>query len=301
LEGFQVDKHRSAAKERNIDARKRHLAGALVASALGKENEAILSEAKSLVNGWRGELDKALRSVPVEVLTDSERRGVRGARLRQSGPSWGLPFSLFFTLLGEIRRRSSKAVEPSELGQRVMHHYRSFFDAIGNVQARFTSEFDGSKINLATLKQIRASEAIRFSPSELADELAGAVHQERVNVSIARRWLAHIPAIATFGLAFWGKIYKLLDGERGLLGSIFDTLSPSFIIGTIFGVILVYALTALVIWLREIQKLDYKLNQAEQKTREKVRASGQEAVDQLDADVSGLFDEFEQLQSLVTQ
>lgn len=300
LEGFQAEKHRRAAKERNIDSRKRDLSGALVASALGDENEAILEESKKLVQGWRGELDKALRSVSVEVLNDSERSGVRGARLRQSGPSWGLPFSLFFTLLGEIRKRSAKAVEPTELGQRVMHHYRSFFDAIKNVRARFTSEFSGSKIKLATLKEIE-NDDLRISPSELAVDLQGAVQQEREPVSIGRRWLAHVPAIATLGLAFWGKIYNLLEGDRGILGSLFDTLSPQFIIGTILGVILVYAVTAFVIWLREIQKLDHRISTAEQKTRDVVRTKGQQAVDQLDADVKSLYDEFERLESLVAR
>ena len=298
LEGFQNAKHRRAAKERNIDSRKQDLTGSLVDSALGKENEAVLSEARTLVNGWRTELDKALRSVPVEILSDAERRGVRGARLRQAGPGWGLPFSLFFTLLGEIRRRSSKAVETTELGQRVMHHYRSFFEAIRNVHARFSSEFAGSKIQLASLDDLDSTELVSVTPSSLANELQDAVHQERERIPVARRWLAHVPAIGTLAMAIWGKIYNLLDG-RGILGSLFDTLSPAFIVGTILGVLLVYALTAFVIWLREIQKLDHQLTTAEQQTREKIRQTGQDAVNRLDADVKSLHDEYEELNGLI--
>ena len=65
--------------------------------------------------------------------------------------------------------------------------------------------------------------------------------------------------------------------------------------------ILVYAITAFVIWLREIQKLDHRISTAEQKTRDMVRTKGQQAVDQLDADVKSLYDEFEQLESLVAR
>jgi len=301
LEGFQEDKHRRKAKERNIDSRKRELAGSLVDSALGKENEAILSEAKTLVGGWRGELDKALASVPVEVLNDSERRGVRGSRLRQVGPGWGIPFSLFFTLLGEFGRRTKKAVEPSELGQRVLQHYRSFYDSIKNVRARFTSEFSGSKIRLATLKDMEADDALRVTPSELGTHLQEAVRQEREVIPLGRRWLAHVPALGTLVLAFWGQVYDVLDGSQGMIWSIIETLSPMFIISTILGVIFVYALTAFVIWLREIQVTDHAITLAEQQTREAVRKSGEQAIDQLDADVNELHDEFEQLESLVSR
>lgn len=301
LESFQIEKHRRAAKERNIDSRKRDLIETLADDALGKENEAILLEAKSLVLGWRGELDKALRSVPVEVLSESERRGVRGARLRQVGPSWGLPFSLFFTLLGEIRRRSSKAVEPSDLGQRVMYHYRSFFEAIKNVRARFTSEFAGSKINLTTLPELEAADIVRLSTKELGADLQRAVQQEREPVAISRRGLAHVPGLGALFLAFWGQIYDVLDGDAGIFGALFDSLSPTFIVGTILGVIFVYGLTAFVIWLREIQLVDHAVTTAEQRTRESVRETGQEAVDQLDEDVKLLYEEFEQLQELISR
>ena len=301
LEGFQEDKHRRKAKERNIDARKCELAESLVGSALGKENEAILSEAKVLVSGWRSELDKAIASVPVDILNDSERRGVRGSRLRQVGPGWGIPFSLFFTMLGEFGRRSKKSVEPTELGQRVLTHYRSFYDSIKNVRARFTSEFSGSKIRLATLKEMEADDALRVTPSHLGTHLQEAVRQEREVIPMSRRWLAHVPGIGTLLLTLWGQVHDVLDGRQGMLWAIFETLNPTFIIGTILGVILIYALTAFVIWLREIQKTDHAITIAEQETRDAVRKSGVEAIDQLDADVAALHAEFEQLESLVSR
>lgn len=299
LSGFQEDKHRRAAKERNIDARKRDLAEAVANSALGSENEAILMESRKLVQGWRGELDEALQCVPVEVLGESERRGVHGARLRQVGPGWGLPFSLFFTLLGEVRRRSSKAVVPADLGQRVMHHYRGFFEAVKNVRSRFESEFSGSKIRLTASGAVEPSSLSSVSPNRLGAGLLTVVQQERERIPLAQRWLAHIPGVATLVLAFWGQIYDILDGETGIFGALFEALSPTFIMGTILGVLLAYALTSFIIWLREVQKLEHKINHAEHSTRELVRKTGQDAVDQLDANVNNLYEEFERLEKLL--
>lgn len=302
LEGFQEDKHRRLAKERNLDARKRDLSESISSAALGQENELVLTESRKLVQGWRGALDAALQSVPVEILGDSERRGVHGTRLRQIGPRWGLPFALFFTLLGEIRRRRSQTVAPADLGQRVLHHYRGFFEAVKNVRARFESEFTGSSIRLAG-KTGRNSpivvDANRMSPLEAGGELQNVLQNDDASVPLRHRLFAHVPAMSTFVLAFWGQVYGILDGEMGLFGAIFDTLSPTFIIGTILGVLFVYGVTSLMIWLREIQKLDHRINQAEQATREMVRTTGKLAVDQLDANVNDLYEEFEMLQGIV--
>ena len=299
LATYKEEKHRRAAKELNIEARKRDLVESLAGSALGSENQSILTEARQLVQGWRGALDEALQSVPVEILGESERRGLYGARLRQVGPSWGLPFSLFFTLLGEIRKRSSKAVAVSDLGQRVMHHYRGFFEAVKNVRARFESEFQGSKIRIARMKRTTTTTSIARTPAETAKELQAVVQQERPQISYAQRCLAHIPGLGTLALTFWGQIYDILDGETGIFAALFETLSPTFIIGTILGVLLVYAGTTFVIWLREVQKLEHQIGQAEEATRDLVRKTGQDAVDQLDANVNSLYEEFEQLRALV--
>lgn len=307
LAGFQVEKHRRAAKERNIEARKRDLTETLMQSALGSENRQVLNEAKTLVQGWRSELDTALASVPVEILSDGERRGVRGARLRQVGPNWGIPFSLFFTLLGEVRRRSTTQVEPSTLGQRVMSHYRGFFDAIRNLQSRFASEFSGSTINLASL-QAPAHDLVQLTPSNLSEDLRRAVGDTDSMVSARRRCLAHVPAVMTLGLALWGKVHPVLESvlgesETGIiwttLTSLLGTLDPTFIIGTLLGTLLVYLMTAGVIWLREVQKVEHRITQGEQGTRERVRDAGDRAVDELDGDVRSLYSEFEQLDALM--
>ena len=307
LEGFQQEKHRRVAKERNIDARKKELFATLERMALCEDNRALLEEAGSLVTGWSRELETALAAVPIEVFTDSERRGVRGARLRLVGPNWGVPFSLFFTLIGEFRRRSATQVEPTELGHRVLAHYRGYFEAIENLEARFKSEFSGSEMNLGQL-QATQRRFERITPTGLGKKLREAVQHDQASVTVSRRGLAHFPAAVTLALAVWGKLHPVLEsaigqGESGLiwtsLKSLLSTLDPSFLIGTLVATIFVYLMTAGVIWLREIQKVEHRITLAEQQTREDVRACGSQAIARRNGDVQSLYAEFEQLNSLL--
>jgi GTP-binding protein EngB required for normal cell division len=305
LEGFQEAKHRRAAKELNIDARKRTLTGALGSSALGPDNQAILTETNALVHGWRGELDTALQCIPVEILSEAERRGARRNRLRQIGPAWGLPFSLFFTLLGELRRRNVKAVEPTEFGHRAVQHYRGFFEAIKNLQARYASEFSGSKIKLSPTDS-RSVELTRTSSADLTRIMQARLQSDNIIKPGSRKWMAHIPGLGVLVLAIWGKIYPILESTTNdsstvmsLVWSVFTALDPTFLIGVIAGVLLVYALTALVIWLREIQALDADIGQVEKAARDAIRNAGQQVVNELDADVQSLHEEFQQLEAMI--
>ena len=66
------------------------------------------------------------------------------------------------------------------------------------------------------------------------------------------------------------------------------------------GVLLVYAITAGVIWLREIQQLEEEISSAEGAAREVIRQAGQKAVEALNEDVQSLNDEFQQLERMIT-
>lgn len=299
LGSYREDKRRRAVKELNIDARKRDLMDTISTVALGSANQEVLRETRQLVQGWRGAMDEALQSVSVEILGESERRGLQGSRLRQVGPSWGLPMSLFFTLLGELRKRSSKSVVATEMGQRVRAHYRGFFEAVKNIQARFASEFEGSKIHLLSSDAVQASDVAPISIPELGQPLQQVIQQPRPNVGPMARLLAHVPALSTLGLAFWGRIYDYLDGETGILRTLFETVSPTFLIATVVGVLLVYAGTAFVIWLRETQRFEQQIVEAEEATREVVRRGGQDAIDALDADLNAMYEEYETLEKLL--
>ena len=308
---FQVDKHRRAAKERNIDSRKNQLASSLSEKALGDENRSILAETKALVEQWRGELDSAIRGIPVEILSERERRGSRRARLRQAGPTWGLPFSLLFTLLGEIRRASSRTLSSdfTELGARIYQHYRAFFEALANLRARFASELLGSNIADGVVPDEKFTTRITKATTE---KLAQQFHRQ-INTEIERpsRWwriVTHLPASGVLFIAFWTQVYPILrsvtgagDGFFGsLFSAIMNMLNPTFILGIMLSIVLAYAVTALFLWLREVQKLDQNVLTAEKTVRRSIHDHGQVVVDELDDRVQSFHAEFDQLAKLLT-
>ncbi len=312
LSNFQVDKHRRAAKERNIDSRKNHLAATLSASALGDENRSILAETKALVEQWRGELEGAIGGIPVEILSERERRGSRRTQLRRAGPSWGLPFSLLFTLLSEFGRASSRNVDPdfTELGGRIYQHYRAFFEALANLRARFASELLGSNMTDSMVPNEKlATDISKAKTAELAKEFYRLIHAEIEPPSRVRRIAAHVSALGVLFIAFWMHVYPILGsvfgaGDEGFFGALFgailNMLNPTFLLGIVLSVALAYAVTALFLWLREVQKLDQNMLVAEKRVRAAIHEHGQAVVDQLDQRVECLHTEFDQLTKLLT-
>lgn len=310
LGGFQEDKYRRAVKERNIDSRKDHLAKMVATAALGDENVSILAETKQLVEQWRGDLASALSGIPVEILTERERRGLRRTRLRRAGIQWGLPFSLLFTLLGELRRVATKALgtDHAELGNRIYQHYRAFYEAIGNLRARFASELVGSSM-AESVSALSAGAETEPSTQEIAKLFHRQVHVETARPSRFRKMMCHVPAIGMVVIGFWRCLYPILqsfDSSSGqtFFGALFKAgigfLSPTFLLGMVFAVLFAYSVTALVLWLNEVQKLDKNIFTAEKEVREAIRVHGQEVVDQLDRRVQGLYSEYETLENLVT-
>lgn len=308
---FQVDKHRRAAKERNIDSRKSHLASSLSATALGDENRSILAETKALVEQWRGELDSAIRGIPVEILSERERRGSRRARLRRAGPTWGMPFSLLFTLLGEVGRASSRNLSSdfTELGARIYQHYRAFFEALANLRARFASELLGSNIaDTAAPKETTAKDITKATTEKLAQEFHRQINAEIEPPSRWWRIVTHLPAMGVLFVAVWTQAYPILTsvigaGDSGFFSALFtailNMLNPTFILGIVFSIVLAYAVTALFLWLREVQKLDHNVLIAEKTVRLAIHDHGQVVVDELDDRVQSLRTEFDQLAKLL--
>jgi GTPase Era involved in 16S rRNA processing len=309
LSGFQEDKYRRAVKERNIDSRKDRLVEALAATALGDENRSVLAETKRLIDQWRGELATALSGISVEILSERERRGLRRTRLRQAGVHWGLPFSLLFTLLGEFRRAATKTVgtDLAEVGNRIYQHYRAFYEAIANLRARFASELVGTSIaKVVSVDDVGPA----VDPSTL---VMAKLFQQQINVespkpSRIRKLLCHLPAASMVFIGFWRCLYPILesfDASSGqtFLGAMFKAalgfLSPTFLLGIVFAVLVAYGATALLLWLNEVQKLDKDVLSAEHEVREAIRAHGHQVVDQLDSQVQGLHSEFNELAQLI--
>ena len=310
LSGFQTDKYRRAVKERNIDARKDRLAQTLAENALGEENRFILAEAKQLIDQWRGDLASAMSGISVEILNERERRGLRRTRLRRAGVLWGLPFSLLFTLLGELRRVATKALstDQAEIANRIYQHYRGYFEAIGNLRARYASELVGSSIGEAASVESSNLATEQTSTLDMATRFQRKINTEVPKPPRIRKLLCHVPAVGMVLIGFWRCLYPILasfDSTSGqtFFGAVFQAvlrfLNPSFLLGIVFAALLAYAGMALVLWLNEVQKLDKDILAAENKVRDGVRTHGQDVVDQLDGQVQGFHREFEELSQLI--
>jgi MFS superfamily sulfate permease-like transporter len=123
-----------------------------------------------------------------------------------------------------------------------------------------------------------------------------------------RRLLCHLPAICVVGLAIWSRVYPLLDSitgwsDRGffatLFSTIWSTLSPSFLIGIAFSIVLAYLFSAVFVWIREIQILEGEIADAERLVSEEVRKHGNQVISTIDGRVQSLHDEFEQLSKVI--
>jgi predicted GTPase len=316
LESFQKDKHRRAAKERNLDARKQALLDEIHQFALGPENRAIIDESRELVAKWRSETENASAAIPVEILLDRERRALRIRRMRGVAAKWGFPTSLLVTLLSEIRRWRGNAdgAQPANIGVRIHHHYRAFFESLANLRARIASEVAGTALaDGRPADRNDGTEGVKIESPEAVTNRLGREFEIRLARREQRprrmsRWLCHGPAILVVGLAIWSRIYPLLDSIRGssdrgffatLVRTVWTTLSPSFLIGIGFSVVLAYLASAIFVWIREIQILDAEIADGEQEVREQIRKHGEQVISAIDGRVQSLHDEFEQLSRVI--
>ncbi len=309
LAGFQEEKYRRAVKERNIDSRKDRLAEMIETTALGSDNRSVLQETQQLVDQWRDDLSGVMSGIPVEILTERERRGLRRARMRRVGSQWGLPFSLMFTALGELRRVRTKTLgsDPAEIANRIHQHYRAFYEALGNLRARFASELVGTSMADKT-PVIADAREIAPSTREMAQRFYRELHAETTPPSRFHRSICHVPAMGMVFIGFWRCLHPILesfDATSGqsffgaLLKATIGFLSPTFLLGIVFAVLVAYLATGLVLWLHEVQGLDKRIQTAEVQVREAARVYGGEVVGKLDGSVKELKTEFDALNALI--
>ena len=312
LQDFQEGKYHRQIKEQNIDSRKQKLSASLAGLALGDENRSILEETKGLVAAWQSDLDSALLAIPEDLLLERERKAIRKARVRRSSRDWGMPFSIIFTLLGELpwAKADESALTQTELGARVHHHYRGFFEAAKNLQARFQSEFAGSRIasvNLvATDIAVDPGDSAEQWSSRMAKQAIGQIQSQESNGKKWSRFLWHIPAVGTVFMAIWSRVDPIISSFSGegnffvaIAKAFFGTLNPMFVFGLLLMVVIAYLLTAFVLWIRETQVLDGHIADAESEIRKDVSAKGQGIIDQLSANVTGLLDEYSGLEEIL--
>ncbi len=312
LQGFQEGKYHRQIKEQNIDSRKVRLSQSIASTALGEENRSILEETGQLVTNWKSDLDSALLAIPEDLLMERERKGIRKSRVRRSSRDWGMPFSIIFTLMGELpwSKGGESVLNQAEMESRVHHHYRGFFEAARNLQARFQSEFAGSKIANANLMDADTGTDPGDSSEQWSARMATqAIAQIQSQERPGKKWtrfLWHLPAIGTLVMAIWSRIDPVMNAVGGegnffvaIARAFFGTMNPMFVFGLILMVIIAYLLTAFVLWVRETQVLDGYIADAEKVIRDDVRAKGQSIVEKLSANVDSLSSEYSSLEKLL--
>ncbi len=313
LHRFQLEKHRRAAKEKNLDVRKADLVWNVKQLALSPENRDIIADSRTLVTKWRSEVAQSAAAVSPDILGDREHRGLLEKRIRRAGLAWGQPIALLLTLCGEMGkwRGTAMTADTNNLAARIHLHYRGFFELLANLKARVKSEIAGTTLANELTQPVRELPQVLESPDALTARL-GQEFSRRLNEgSRARpsmtRWITHLPAIGVGGLAIWSRIYPILDsiagtGDQGVFSAVFHamigSLSPSFLIGVAFAVFMSYLLFALVVWAREKNLLEAEIADEERRIAQQVLEYGQRVVHSVDDRVQALHREFEQLDSL---
>lgn len=281
LESFQEEKRRRLAKERNLHVRKEHLVEQVRELALSPANLATLANLRELVNHADTELQRALAAIPQEVLGDSERRIARGPWMRAAGRSWGIPISLFFTLLGELPFwKSREGSDPSDWQDRIERHYLGYLDASRNLARRFHAELLGTPWE-ADSRQAEKNQDVAASvrARQAAQSLWQGMNPPARPRNVGRRIATHLPALAVIFAAVatkWSQLTNTGQGTLGWLSQLLGLLSPLWILNIAVGVVIAYLITAIVAWLREIQRLEESLSRGEALIRESMIAEGTE-------------------------
>jgi hypothetical protein len=227
------------------------------------------------------------------------------------------------TLFSELRRwrSSAESTQPANIGARIHHHYRAFFESLDNLRARIESEVAGTALAgtapsipapSAQRNGLPASSAALESPAALTGrlgrELEAQIATGEQPPMRRRRLFCHLPALAVVGLAIWSRVYPLIDSiagtsDRGffttLFSTIWSTLSPAFLVGMLLSIVLAYLVSATLVWIREIQMLEGEIADGEQKVREEIRKHGDQVIGAIDGRVQSLHEEFEQLRQVI--
>ena len=314
LHRFQVEKHRRAAKEKNLDVRKADLARELKQLALSPENRDIIADSQTLVSKWRTEVAQSAEGISTDILGDREHRGLQEKRIRRAGLAWGQPIALLLTLLGEFskRRAIAQTADTTDLGTRIHLHYRGFFELLANLKARVKSEIAGSSLATELTRPMRELPQTLESPEALTARLGREFNHRLNEANRARapmaKWMAHVPAIGVLGLAVWSRLYPLLDSiagtsDQGFLAALFraviGSLSPTFLVGVALALLMSYLIFALLIWAREKNLLDAEVADQERRIAQQILEYGQRVVNSVDDRVQALHQEFEQLDALI--
>ena len=302
LAGFQEEKRRRRAKEKNIDARQHAVMKSVEQAALNEENRGVLEEARGLLERWQRELSSAIDAISEDVVLERDRRALQRARLRRKAPHWGFPFSLGFTLLAQRPwgKGDPALTDTQELAGRLLHHYRGFFEAADNLRERFRTEFLGTEMDAEGDSQEPSPEAwAATSAAQMRTHWA----DEESKTPYWTRGLVHLPAVGFLAVALWSCVQPAFEGGGGWVKAIglgfLAALNPTFVIGLVVLVLVAYAVVGGILWLREVQRLDQQIGDAEREVRQAVVARRDQLLGGLRENLTAVAQEFEFVKTLL--
>ena len=306
LDRYRDAKRRRAAKELNLDVRKRQLVERLQEAALTDDRRVTIEAAERAIASWRSELDGQLGIVSPALLSGDERRAMRRSAMRAQGGSWGFPFSLVFRSLGELRSRSGSAgAESIDAETRIRSHYRPFLDSLGNLRTRLAADLRGTGW-FGGADENEAGRSVDSTLREVAAEFDAAVRPPPGRVGGKRRVVSHVPALVVVGFAAWWVIYPVfraaVSGDDGVLSSLGSALlvaiSPIFLLSVVICVVAAYLISAGWIWSRAAQRAETAILDAEERVKERIRALAGDVVRDLGDHVEALRSEFRSIEGL---
>ena len=293
LESYRIEKRRRAAKELNIEARKAAFVEGLEAGVLAPARAARISSLLDQVDRRGAEVDRVFQGIASGILRPDERRRIVSESLGRTGSRFGFPLDLILGLgreIGRLRGARARAARAAPLtAERASEHYRPWFEAVEN---------------LLREADVEAGEMIAFREGPPRTGKAGEGVFEDVEAAVRRRVAAeeerlarrsriwnHLLALIVLGLFAWSFIYPPLRGaaER-LLGesrtswgaivkdfflSLLSGLDPSFLVGFMLAMVLAYVATAAVSWVRQVDRIERAITEAEEEVRAKAAAHGE--------------------------
>ena len=293
LEGYRLEKRRRAAKELNIEARKAAFVGGLRDGALDPARAGRISALLAQVDLRSAEVDRILQGIAPGILRPDERRRIVSESLGRTGSRFGFPLDLILGLgreIGRLRGARARATRGAALtAERAAEHYRPYFEGVENLLREAEVEA-GDRISFrdGSPPPGRAGEGV-FQDVEASVRRRIAAEEERL-AKRSRIW-NHLLALIVLGLFLWSFLYPLLRGaaER-LLGegrsswgaivkdfflSLLSGLDPSFLVGFMLAIVLAYVAAAAVSWVRQVDRIERAVTEAEEEVRAKAAAHGE--------------------------
>ena len=293
LEDYRSEKRRRAAKELNLEARKLALLQRARAAGLDEDALRRIDAGEAVLAARKTDLAGALAGTPAGVFTRSERRGIVAATLARSARAFGFPLDLILTSFGHLRLIRGRRTHPGTRAElttaRAVEHYRGYLEAVDNGARALRAEVNDVLPQLAAPASADAQAVLdpgdglqqRVSAAEDALRRRSKVwnHALPAAVVLLHLWAILYPALRTMVGEPAGAGGSWRGALRDLFSSAFASLSPSAILGFVGSVLASYLLAAALAWMRNVQRLEGAVSDAEDALREKARRMGDEFID----------------------